>query len=224
MDMTHSLLMMEQQVNNKFTTAYDFEGYEETKEPPMDFRRKERERLKFYRSGKLKSVYLNEKTPIKTLYGDIEAELVSFYENGAIKRIFPRYGALSAYWSEKEEAGITDYIDFYLGGKSFRVRPHNILFYETGEIRSVTIYNCDTLSVNTKYGIIRTNIGLSFYKNGEIESIEPAFKTQIEVDGKVIRPFYFLADGMHADHNSLVFDGNGNIISYYGKDIDLKGK
>ena len=176
------------------------------------------------KSGKLKSVYLNEKTPIKTLYGDIEAELVSFYENGAIKRIFPRYGALSAYWSEKEEAGITDYIDFYLGGKSFRVRPHNILFYETGEIRSVTIYNCDTLSVNTKYGIIRTNIGLSFYKNGEIERIEPAFKTQIEVDGKVIRPFYFLADGMHADHNSLVFDGNGNIISYYGKDIDLKGK
>lgn len=216
MVMTHSLLTTEQKENKKITTAYDFQGYEETVEPPMDFRRKERERLKFYRSGELKSVYLNEQTPIVTRYGEIGAELVTFYESGAIKRIFPRYGSLSAYWSEKDEAGITEYIDLYIGGENFRTRPHNLLFYETGEIKSVTIFNCDTLSVNTKYGVIRTNIGLSFYQSGEIESIEPAFKTQLEVEGKVIRPFYFLADGMHADHNSLVFDKNGKIISYYG--------
>ncbi len=198
------------------TTSEDFFGYENTKEPPMDFRRKERERLRFYKSGNLRSVYLNEPTVIETSLGPIEAELVTFYESGAIKRVFPRYGQVSAYWSENDEARITKEITIFAGKQLLKVRAHNLYFYETGELRSVTIYNCDTLTLNTHYGQIRTNIGMSFYRSGEIESIEPAFKTVIEIDGKRVKPFYFMADGMHADHNSLKFDKNGKITSYYG--------
>lgn len=196
--------------------AKQFENYENTIAPPMDYRRKERERVRYYMSGRIKSVYLNEQTDISTPYGIIPCELITFYESGAIKRIFPRYGAISAYWSEKDEAQITKTLDFQVGDRFFQARPHNLYFYETGELKSVTIYNCDTLTVNTRYGDIRTGIGISFYKSGEIESIEPAFKTEIILHGRKIRPFYFLADGMHADNNSLVFDREGYIISYYG--------
>lgn len=198
----------------KLTSAYEFHDYEKTLKPAMDYRRKERLRLKLYENGNVKSVYLNEQTEVKTSLGVIPAELVTFYESGSIKRLFPRYGAISAYWSEQDEMRITEYIDISVGWRHLRCRPHNLHFYESGALKSITIYNCDSMIIPTDYGDIRTNIGVSFYETGELESIEPAFKTEIIFDGKKIRPFNFMADGMHADHNSLVFDKDGKIVAY----------
>ena len=196
------------------TVANDFIGYENTPEPEFSSRRKERERVQYYEGGSVRSVYLNEPTVIKTLYGDITAELVTFYESGALKRLFPRYGAISAFWTEQNEAELTDYTDLVVRGKTYRCRPHNLHFNEDGSLQSITIYNCDSMLVDTKYGQIKTNIGVSFYKDGKVASIEPAFNTEIILDGKKVRPFYFMADGMHADNNSLVFDEGGKIVSY----------
>lgn len=69
-------------------TADFFKGYENTKDPEMDFRRREREKVSFYRSGAIKAVYLNEQIRIETWYGEISAELITFYEDSTIKRIF----------------------------------------------------------------------------------------------------------------------------------------
>ena len=196
------------------TVAQDFIGYENTPEPEFSSRRKERLRVQYFEGGSVRSVYLNEPTVIKTLYGDITAELVTFYESGALKRLFPRYGAISAFWTEQNEAELTDYTDLVVGGKTYHCRPHNLHFNEDGSLQSITIYNCDSMLIDTDYGQIKTSIGVSFYKDGKIASIEPAFNTEIILDGKKIRPFYFMADGMHADNNSLVFDEEGKIISY----------
>ena len=195
-------------------TADYFRGYENKEDPEMDFRRREREKVSFYRSGAIKAVYLNEQAGIETKYGEIAAELITFYEDASIKRIFPRYGKIGAYWTEKNEAEITEYSELEVGGVVYRCRPQCLYFYPDGKLKSITIYNSDTLTVSTKYGEIRTNIGVSFYRSGKIRSIEPAFKTEIEYKGKKIRPFNFFADGMHADNNSLVLDEEGCILSY----------
>jgi hypothetical protein len=195
-------------------TADFFKGYENTEDPEMDFRRREREKVSFYRSGAIKAVYLNEQIRIETWYGEISAELITFYEDSSIKRIFPRYGKIGAYWTEKNEAEITEYSELEVGGVVYRCRPQCLYFYPDGKLKSITIYNSDILTVKTKYGEIRTNIGVSFYRSGKIRSIEPAFKTEIEYKGKKIRPFNFFADGMHADNNSLVLDEEGYILSY----------
>lgn len=193
-----------------------FSGYEKTNAPAMDFRRKERERVKYYRSGKLKSVYLNEQTGIETQYGVIPCELITFYESGAINRIFPRYGAISAYWSQKDEAAITQEVHLQIGGASYDIRPQCLKFYESGKIYSITIYDHEELELDTEYGPIRTNVGISFYEDGKVKSIEPSFKTIITIDGKTVRPFDFWADHMHADHNSMIFDREGKFVSYCG--------
>lgn len=194
----------------------EFENYESTMAPPMDFRRKERERVTYYKSGRIKSVYLNSQTVISTDYGDIPCELITFYESGSIKRIFPRYGAISAYWSQKDEASLTPWMHLEQKDASFVIRPQVIHFYESGRLFSFTLFDHEKISVDTKYGSINTNIGVSFYETGEIRSLEPVFGTLIDLGDRVISPFNFLADHMHADHNSLVFDREGKIISYIG--------
>lgn len=193
-----------------------FENYETTAVPPMDFRRKERERVSYYKSGRLKSIYLNEQTDIETPCGVIPCELITFYESGAIRRVFPRYGAISAYWSSKDEASITERMRLQIGDASFLVKPQCIHFYESGELLSFTIYDHEKLLVDTRYGQITTNVGVSFYEDGKIRSLEPVFGTTIMVEGKTIAPFNFFANHMHADNNSLVFDKEGKIISYIG--------
>jgi hypothetical protein len=194
-----------------------FEDYENTPEPPMSYRRKERKRVERYKSGRIKSVYLNAQTLIKTDIGVIPTELVTFYESGAIRRIFPRYGAISAYWSQQDEASITSKMSFEIGGKTYDCRPMCIHFYESGEVYSITIYDHEKMPVSTGYGDIYTNVGVAFYKDGKIKSLEPVFKTRIEINGKPVYPFCFFANHMHADNNSLVFDESGTITSFYGQ-------
>ena len=66
-------------------------------------------------------------------------------------------------------------------------------------------------------GDIYTNVGVAFYKDGKIKSLEPVLKTRIEINGKPVYPFCFFANHMHADNNSLVFDESGMITSFYGQ-------
>lgn len=195
----------------KLVTASDFAGYEQTEAPEMDYRRKERERVSYNKDGNIKSVYLNEQTKVLTRYGSLPAELLTFYADGSLKRLFPRYGAISAYWSEKDEAALTQKMELRVGERVFLCRPQCLHFYEDGSLQSITIYNCDVLAVDTDYGRIETRIGVSFYEDGKLASIEPVWQTKLLLDGKLIRPYNPWADGTHADHNSLCFDRNGKI-------------
>lgn len=68
-----------------------------------DIRKKYRHTVEFYESGSLRSIYLEEQTEVETSLGKIKAELITFYENGNIKRIFPLYGQINGYWTEENE-------------------------------------------------------------------------------------------------------------------------
>ena len=83
-----------------------------------DVRKRYREALERYPSGALRSIYLQDRTVIWTQVGRIHAELVSFYECGTIKRVFPTYGKISAYHTEEDEYEEADQDRLSVGNSS----------------------------------------------------------------------------------------------------------
>ena len=54
---------------------------------------------------------------LKLPAGDYQAELITFYEDGNVKRVFPLYGQISAYWSVEEEMEQAPYYGFVIDGQ-----------------------------------------------------------------------------------------------------------
>lgn len=190
-------------------------------------RRKITKCLSFYPSGNIKSIDLQEQTSISTPLGNIDVELVTFYENGAIKRIFPRNGALSGFWSEEDEAQLCKAMSFSLLNTTFNIKINSIFFYRDGNVKSVSFFPGETALVPTPCGEINTRIGISLSANGNIMTLEPAAPVEVNTPIGVLHAYNSNALGIHADRNSLVFDGKNisELISSTDiiKIIDKKG-
>jgi hypothetical protein len=156
-----------------------------------DYRKKNRCAVLYYDSGAVRSVYLEEPSVLSFPAGSFQAELITFYEDGCAKRIFPLYGQTTAYWSIEEEMENAPYYDFNIAGEVLHIRPQCIYFYPSGKIRSITLWPGDEISINTPAGIIRTRLGVELYESGKIRSIQPY---------NVFRPLM-----MHAENASLAF-------------------
>ena len=199
-----------------------------------DGRKKNRPAVEYYNSGAVYSVYLQNQTIIATPIGSIPAEFITFYESGAVKRIFPLYGQISGYWTTQQEYELAENVTFEVLGQEVTVKPLCIYFYESGNIKSVTIWDKERLTFKTRYGEVTTDLGISLYEDGRLQSIEPVLGTELYIPfveriklkskikssgGKyngiadVIYPFYAMAFRMHADNCSLKFDEEGYIKS-----------
>ncbi|MBD7910304.1 MULTISPECIES: hypothetical protein [Clostridium] len=182
--------------------------YEEMKE-----RRKELPAVKFYKSGDIKTISLNEQVRINTSAGDFPVEKIVFYESGEIKRLFPLDGRLSAYWSEEDEYKLatrdrvhTDIGDFYS-------KFISLLFYRSGKIKSVTLWPKERIKYKIQNKFINIRIGLSFYENGQIESCEPGVPIAIKTPVGIVEAFDKNALGIHGEDNSLKLNEDGSIKS-----------
>ena len=189
-------------------------------EADFSVRKKYRNAIEYYENGNIKSIYLHKITKISTLAGTFDAELITFYPEGNIKRIFPLYGQISAYWSEKDEFNLSREEEILVGQKKIKCYPRCIYFYPSGKVKSITIWADSELTFNTRYGKVRTNIGASFYEDGHLESIEPTADTVINVEGEKIHPFYPWGNHIHADNNSMKFDENG--VVWVIKNVNYK--
>ena len=177
-----------------------------------DYRKKHRCAVCFYDSGALRSVYLEEPQVLSFPSGDFQAELITFYEDGNAKRIFPLYGQISAYWSIEEESEYAPEYDFEIAGEIYRIKPECIFFYPSGKIRSITIWPSDELNIKTPAGYIKTKLGIELYESGSIRSIEPVYGTVISTPSGDIRPFRYRPVMMHAENATLRFTENGDLI------------
>lgn len=176
-------------------------------------RRKFKPSVEFYRSGMIKAVSLEEQQEIETPIGEFPAELVTFYDSGEVKRVFPLDGKLSGFWSEEDERELQIPFHFDLGFCAFTARINCVSFFRDGAIRSVTLYPGETIRVTTKVGEIEIRNGLSMYPDGEPESMEPAQPIAIQTPIGTITAFDSEAVGLTADSNSLVFDRAGRLLS-----------
>jgi len=172
-------------------------------------RSKELKSISFYESGAVRSIALEEQTPIQTPLGLFPAELVTFYENGRLDSIFPLNGQIGFGWSEREEMALAEAVEFEFPFGSFSAKPIGLRFYESGELRSLILWPGEVIRVNTALGDIPVRTGFKLYESGALASVEPAYPVAVETPIGSIAAFDVAAVGIDADLNSLRFDEAG---------------
>ena len=178
-----------------------------------DLRKKTVQAVSFYRSGSLRSLPLEKQSTVTTPIGEMPAEFLTFYESGAVKRVFPLNGKLSGYWGEEEEAALSEKLTVEVGENRLIANCISIGFYEQGTVESVTFWPGDYVLVNTSVGKIQTRIGAKFNCTGRVLSVEPAVPTTVETPIGKITAYDNDAVGIVGDNNSLAFHENGEIRS-----------
>ncbi|MBN2526841.1 MAG: hypothetical protein JXR76_10650 [Deltaproteobacteria bacterium] len=177
----------------------------------VDHGRRQLAPVRLHANGTIKSLSLQESTVIKTPIGEFSAELVTFYESGAIARVFPLNGKLSGYWSELNEYKLATKTSIPTPLGIIEVRPIYLHFYETGELKSVTFWPGEQLNIRTPIGELAVKRGLSFHQNGALASCEPVSPVTVETPLGVIDAYDPDPNGMSGEKNSLSFTECGDI-------------
>ncbi len=169
--------------------------------------------LYFYKDGSLKSIALQSQTLLDTPVGTIPAELVTFHKSGSIKRIFPLDGKLSGFWSWKNEFALAEELSFNSPAGTLSAKIISLQFYESGALKSITLWPGQSLTLRTPLGEITARKGVAFYESGEIRSFEPLKKIDIPTPIGTITAYDNEPNGIHGDINSLQFSADGSIAA-----------
>ena len=176
-------------------------------------RRKYKSSVSFFKDGMVKSVSLNEQTEIITPIGEFPAELVTFHDTGELKRIFILDGKISGFWSEEDERNLNIPFTFDFDSSKFSAMLVGICFYKSGDIRSITLFPNEVITISTKnYGDFAVKTGFSLYESGELKSFEPAVPTPVNTPIGTINAYDVNSIGINADSNSIEFDKQGRLI------------
>jgi hypothetical protein len=167
----------------------------------------------FYDDGNLKSIYLQNQAKFNTSIGILPGELITFYQNGNIRRIFPLNGQITAYWSELDEYKLAENISLDLSVGKFEKKVICVHFYEDGVVRSITLWPSNTIEINSPIGKVVARIGLSFYNDGKLKSFEPLRPKEIKTPIGTVTAYDVNALGIHGDLNSVNFFEDGSIKS-----------
>ena len=176
-------------------------------------RRKEMPSVKLYKDGKIKIISLQEAIQIRTTIGAFEAEKIVFYESGAIKRVFPLDGKLSGYWSEEDEYELAKEENFEFIFGEIKAKVIAMHFYESQELKSLSFWPKEIIDVFIDKRLIKTRIGITFYKDGKVSSCEPYEPTYISTPIGEVQAYDENAIGIHGEQNSLEFYEDGRVKS-----------
>jgi antitoxin component YwqK of YwqJK toxin-antitoxin module len=193
---------------NEISTLYGnyIPQYEDDRE-----RRKRAKSLSFYKNGSLESICLQQQQTIQTSVGVIPAEKLTFYESGKLKRVFPLDGKISGFWGEEDEYALATELELATPFGPLTKKLITAFFYEDGAIKSFTFWPEDSITVPTPLGTIEAQVGVSFYNNGDLHSLEPRSPTLVATPIGEIRAFNTGITGLHGDSNSLSFYQDGRI-------------
>ncbi len=167
--------------------------------------------VKFYRTGELKSLPLEEATEINTSVGTIKSELVIFHQNGALLRTFPLNGQVTGFWTEKNEFALAETIEIPSSLGTIKVKPIYLQFYETGELESILFWPVEKVELETPVGKARIRKGICFYKNGTVKGFEPAQKISVESPIGTLTAFDPDPNGIQAENHAINFNEDGSI-------------
>lgn len=176
-------------------------------------RRKYKASVSFFENGTVRSVSLEEQQEVETPIGGLPAELVTFYETGQLKRVFPLDGKISGFWSEEEERQLNIPLRFSFDFGEFTAMLTGICFYPDGNIRSLTLFPGESIRMNAPgIGPVGVKTGFSLFESGTLSSLEPAVPTPVKTPIGTVTAYDTAASGIHADRNSLRFDEQGRIL------------
>lgn len=176
-----------------------------------DQRTKNREIVSYYNNGAVKSIYLEGIQKVNTPLGMLDAEMITFYEDGSVCRVFPLYGQISGFWTEEQERELIPDAEITVGENIIKGKVSNYCFYQTGALKSLTMWPGEIFAIKWQEKMITGHWGIRFYETGEIASIEPALPTSILVGSMTFLAFDPQAVGISGDNNSLKFYQNGEV-------------
>lgn len=190
----------------------------------MNRSKKRRSSVSFFENGNLKSIALEHQTMVKTPMGEMPAELVTFYQDGPINRVFPLNSEINGFWSEEDEESLCIPFKFSFSFASFEAKIIGVRFYETGQVKSITLWPGEVVTIMTPQGEVATRTGIALYKDGSLKSIEPMNQTLIKTPIGVISAHDNDVLGIHGDTNSLQFMNNGKLhkLTTYKNGIVVK--
>lgn len=176
-----------------------------------DTRRMQHPPVTFFSNGQVRSLPLETRTVVNTIVGALPAELVTFHENGAVARVFPLNGKLSGYWTEADEAGLAEVLrlDTPIGRLAAKVLC--AAFSPEGELRSLTLWPGEEVTVKTPVGNAPVRLGISFHPGGALRSVEPARSMETPTPVGTIWAYDPDAVGISGDENSLAFSLSGTV-------------
>ncbi|WP_051261813.1 hypothetical protein [Desulfovibrio inopinatus] len=176
-----------------------------------DTRRRKVEPLSFHDNGMIKFINLETKTRIASPVGEFEVEAVTFYSDGSIRRLFPVNGRLSGFWSWRDECALAPVNTVKAPWGTVATKCISIQLYPGGNLRSLTLWPEQTVTVPTPVGEMGMRIGLALYPDGAMRSIEPARPFVIDTPVGPIEAFDPDPEGISGDINSLGFTATGQI-------------
>ena len=176
-----------------------------------DLRKKEVQPVTFYKDGTIKSLPLELQAEIETPAGTVPAELVTFHPNGAINRVFPLNGKLSGYWAQEDEQGLARPAVLTTPIGAVTAYVISVGFHPDGQLRSLTLWPGETITVEAPTGPIAVRSGLSFWPEGTIRSLEPAKPTPIATPAGEITAYDPDAVGVNGDINSVLYHEDGTV-------------
>ncbi|MBR1893528.1 MAG: hypothetical protein IJ815_08360 [Lachnospiraceae bacterium] len=97
--------------------------------------------------------------------------------------------------------------------QEFNVSPLCISFFPSGRPKSLTIWRQENITVDTRYGQVKSRFGFEITENGKLKSIEPSFGTALTTKYGILYPYDSENFRLHAEGNSLSFDENGKLLS-----------
>lgn len=191
-----------------------------------DRQKKDRPSITFFKNGEIKSIALERQLPIQTPLGEFPAELVTFYKDGSLKRIFPSNAKVDGFWSEQQEGEVCETFSFDLPNVSFTAKIISICFYESGALKSIALWPGEIIEVTMNEKLYKVRNGIAFYEDGKIKSIEPSTMTVVTTPIGKFLAFDKDAIGVHGDTNSLEFSPQGEVIAlittHSGVKVELK--
>lgn len=176
-----------------------------------DARRQTLPPVTFHANGQVRSLPLEKQTPVATPAGTLPAELVTFHANGAVARVFPLNGKLSGYWTEADEARLAEALTVTTPLGPIRARVVAVAFDPAGELRSLTFWPDEVVTVTSPAGDLPVRLGLSFHPGGALRSLEPARPVAVATPVGSIKAYDPDAVGISGDENSLVFAPDGGV-------------
>lgn len=165
--------------------------------------------ISFHPNGMIRNLPLEEQILVCTPAGVLPAEQVSFYESGALKRIFPLNGTLSGYWAQEDEARLATPLTVDTPFGPVETLAISLYFSPSGALRSLTLWPGTTLEVPTPLGGITARVGVSFFDSGVLRSLEPAEPVSVATPVGELLAYDPDAIGICGDNNSLRFRENG---------------
>ena len=95
----------------------------------------------------------------------------------------------------------------------FMSKVIGIHFYESGALKSLTLWPGEKIVLKTPVGLMRVRTGFSLYEDGSLKTVEPAQPMRIDTSIGSVLAFDAEMVGMHADQNSVQFAPNGELLS-----------